>query len=275
MHPQILIELWCHDYAVELCSKVFQNYPHCKIKGLSKHKHYKNEQIARSPYAHKISNLSAHLVDHGFYTMVHTSPEDKYKDYIQLDPIDISKFNLPEKYVVVTTGFTTETRRWREDYINETVDYIISKNYTPVFIGKSNTTTGTNHVITGNFKADYSRGINLIDKTDLFEAHAIMNGATVTIGIDNGLMHLNSMGKAPAIWGFTSVEPRHRLPYKDSVLGKDCYVVKPKDLECFGCQSNWNFADPTVDFKFCPYKDYLCVQQMTPDLWIEQLEKIL
>lgn len=272
------MHLWIHDYGVELCSNVFQNYPHCIIKGLSKKKDYVNDRIARSPYAHKISNLSCHLVEHGFYTMAHTSVEDVHKNYIELEPIDISKYNLPEKFVVVTTGFTSETRQWKKDSINETVDYIIKKGYTPVFIGKSNTPTGTDHVITGNFDADYTKGINLINQTSLFEAHAIMDKSSAVIGIDNGLLHLAAMSKnTKIVFGFTSVEPRHRLPYRDGILGKDCYVVKPKDLKCFGCQSNMNFADTTHDFKYCFYgpDDYSCVKMMTSDLFIEQLEKIL
>lgn len=274
-HPQILAELWVHDYGVDLCKKLFQDYPHCKVKGLSKKDQYKNNQMARSPYAHKISNLSCHLVEHGFYTMVHTSVEDRHKNYLQMEPIDVSGFNLPEKYVVVTTGFTSLTRQWKKESIDETVDYIILKGYTPVFIGKANTATGTDHVITGNFDADYTKGIDLINSTSLFEAHGIMANAKCVIGLDNGLCHLAAMSKVPIVMGFTSVEPRHRLPYRDNILGKDCYVVKPKDLKCFGCQSNFNFADNSHDFKYCYYDDYKCIDLMTSDLWIEQLEKLL
>lgn len=274
-HPQVLMNLWIHDYAVELCSEIFQNYPHCKIKGLSKKNDYVNNMIARSPYAHKISNLSCHLVDHGFYTMAHTSVENKHKNYVQLKPKYIPKGVLPPKYVVVTTGFTSRTRQWNAKSINETVDYIISKGYTPVFLGKSNTPTGSDHVITGNFDADYSKGLDLIDNTNLFDAHSIMANAKCVVGLDNGLLHLAAMSDVPIVFGFTSVQPRHRLPYRHDELGWNCYVVKPKDLKCFGCQSNWNFADATIDFKYCPYKDYLCVEQLTSDLFIEQLEKIL
>lgn len=275
-HPHLDIDLWIHDYGFTLCEKVFESYPQCNIKPMSKLKEYKNDQLARSPYAHKISNLSCHLVDHGFYTIAHTSVEDKYKNYIQLDPIDISNFDLPEKYAVVTTGHTTDSRTWKADSINETVEYIISKGITPVFLGKSTTTTGTNHVITGKFEADYSKGINLINKTNLFEAHGIMAKAKFVIGLDNGLCpHLAAMSDVPIIVGFTSVEPRHRLPYRKNQLGWNCYVVKPKNLDCFGCQSNHNFADTTHDFKYCFYKDYKCVEMLTSELWIEQINKVL
>lgn len=275
-HNFIIIDLWVHDYAVSLCEKIFSGYPQVIIYGLSEaKKKYDNNRITRSPYAHKVSNLSSHLVDHAFYTMVHTSVEDKHKNYIQMEPIGVSEFKLPEKYAVVTTGFTSETREFLPQYSKGVSEYLVSKGYTPVYLGKSYIPTGTKHSIFGTFKADYSSGINLIDKTNLFQAHAIMNSATCVIGLDNGLCHLAAMSKVPIVVGFTSVEPRHRLPYRNNELGWNCYVVKPKNLDCFGCQSNFNFADSTVDFKYCPYGDYLCVKGMTTDLWIEQIDKAL
>lgn len=274
-HPQVIMELWIHDYAVPLCEKLFKNYPHCVVKGISESKNYDNGRIARSPYAHKVSNLSCHLVDHGFYTIVHTSVEDKHKNYIQMEPIDVTLFSLPKNYIVITTGYTSETRELLPEYANGISEYINSKGYTPVFIGKSNIPTGAQHTITGTFKADYTKGLNLIDKTNLFEAHAIMAGAACVVGLDNGLCHLAGMSRVPIVMGFTTVEPRHRLPYRNDQLGWNCYIIKPNNLDCFGCQSNWNFADTTIDFKYCLHKDYLCVKGMTTDLWIEQLEKIL
>ena len=276
MHPHILINLWCHDYGYALCQKVFEEYPHCKVFPLSEaDKKYDNTRITRSPYAHKISNLSCHLVDHGFYTIVHTSVEDKYKNYIQMEPIDVSEFKLPDPYVVITTGFTSNTREWLPESVNGVTDYCISKGYTPVYLGKSYVPTGAQHVIAGTFKSDYTKGINLIDKTDLFQAHGIMANAKVVLGLDNGLCHLAGMSKVPIVMGFTTVEPRHRLPYRNDQLGWNCYPVYPKELACIGCQSNMNFADTTHDFTRCFYKDYKCLSLMTADKWIHELEKIL
>lgn len=277
-HPQIFVHLWIHDYGVPLCKKAFQDYPNIIIRGLSEaDKKYKPNLYARSPYAHKISNLSAHLVDHGFYTIVHRTVEDKYKNYIQIEPIDVSHFNLPPKYIVITTGFTSETREWIPESVDGVTDYVIKKGYTPVYIGKSYTHSYGQFGITGNFKADYSRGINLIDKTNLFEAHSIMDGSACTLGLDNGLIHLAAMGKAKLVIGFTTVDPLHRLPYRDGIMGKDCYVVTPtkEELACIHCQSNMTFADTKHCFTKCFYKDYKCLQLMTADRWIEQIKTAL
>lgn len=270
--------MWIHDYGVDLCKKLFKNYKNIIVKGLSeKEKKYKPNLWARSPYVHNITNLSCHMVEHGFYTIVHRSVDNHHKNYLKLDPINVSHLNLPEKYIVVTTGFTSETREWLPESVNGVTDYIIQKGYTPVYLGKSYTHSYDNFGIKGNFKADYSRGINLIDKTTLFEAHSIMDGSAATLGLDNGLCHLGALGKTKLVIGFTTVDPNHRLPYRDGIMGKDCYVVTPtkEELACIHCQSNMNFADTKHCFTKCYYNDFACLKLMTADKWIEQLEKAL
>jgi len=276
-HTHLIINFWTHDYAVEIIEKCFENYNNLKTLKLSNNKEYKENLLTRSPNGHKISNLSCHLTDHAFLTIIGGSVKDHHKNYIQMEPIDVSNFNLPEKYVVVTTGFTSNTREWMPESVNGVTEYILSKGYTPVYLGKSYTLSYGNIGITGNFKADYSKGISLIDKTTLLEAHSIMNGSAAVLGLDNGLIHLAGMGKAPIVAGFTTVDPQHRLPYRNDKLGDNCYVVTPtkEELACIHCQSNMTFADQTHCFTTCFYNDYKCIQLMTADKWIKELEKIL
>lgn len=261
-----------------MAEKVFKEYKNISITGLSEQKEkYDASLYARSPYAHKISNLSWHITDHAFATIVGRQVEDKHKNYIQLDPIDVSSFNLPEKYAVITTGYTSKTREWLPEHVNGVTTYLLSLGITPVYLGKSYTRSYLNTGITGNFRANYNNGLNLIDKTDLFEAHAIMDGAICTLGLDNGLMHLNSLGKAPGIWGFTTVDPLHRLPYRNDKLGENCYTVVPtkEELKCIGCQSNMNFIDTDHSFTECAYGDFVCLTKMTADKWITQINKVV
>lgn len=278
--PENFYHLWVHDYAKSLCEYFFKKYKNVFIKGMSESKKkYKDDYPARSPYAHKISNLSSHMTEHAFMTLVgRTVDDNNLKNYLVLESIDVSSFNLPEKHVVVTTGFTSKSREWRGRSVNETVDYIISRGYTPVFLGKSYTQAYFDTGITGNFKADYTKGINLIDKTDLFQAASIMNGAACTVGLDNGLLHLCALNpETKIVYGFSTVLSEHRLPFRNGIKGYKCYVVTPseKELECVACQSKMNFAPTTHSFTDCFYKDFKCLDLLTSDKWIEQLEKIL
>ena len=268
-HKNIGINLYVHNYAIPLCQKVFKDYKNLVV--LSVEQPFDESLPTRSPYLHNIGNLSCHITDHAFLTLVHKSVEHSDKNYLQLDPIDISAFNLPKRYVVITTGFTSETREWLPESVNGVANYCIERGYTPVYIGKSYTNSYLNTGIKGTFKADYSNGINLIDKTDLFEAHAIMEKSECVVGLDNGLLHLACMSNTPVVFGFTTVEPSHRLPYRHGAKGWQCSVVTP-NIGCFGCQSNMNFAPQEHTFTKCFYDDYKCLTLMTVDKWIEELE---
>lgn len=279
-HINVNIHLNVHSYAVELCQKVFESYGE-RVKVFSwdgaKESYIDNLQT-RTPYTpHLISNLSWHITDHAFATLVGRSVDGSFKNYIKIAPIDVQSFNLPQKYAVVTTGYTSNTRVWKAESVNGVSDYLNSIGITPVYLGKKATYADKNNTIEGKFEADYSKGIDLIDKTNLFEAHAIIANAQFVLGIDNGLLHLASMSDVPVIWGFTSVLPEHRLPYRNNRIGDNAWVVQPteEELACIGCQSKMNFADPNHHFTTCAYGDYKCIELMTSDKWIYQIEKLL
>lgn len=276
-HKYVILNLFVHAYAIELCEKVFKDYNNIRI---SKSTDYKNvvdiSLPCRSPYLHSLTIMSVHLTDFAFHSIVGTIPLDEHKSYIQLEPINIKHLDLPAKYATLTTGYTSKVREWNAKSINEVSDYLINKGITPVYIGKSITPAANNVFITGKFEADYSKGINLIDKTTLFETHAIMDGGMVTMGVDNGLLHLNSCGRAKAIWGFTTVRPHHRLPYKNGIMGKDCLVLTPtkEELACTFCQSDMSFAAQGHVFIRCFYDDFKCAELLTSDRWIEKLKEM-
>lgn len=266
---------------------MFNEIQNIKVCDLSNYEGvYQDDLPARSPYAHKVSNLSMHITHHAFLTIAGREVAPSEMAYLQLDPIDVSSFNLPEKYVVVTTGFTSSTRAWNAKSVKDTTDYIVSKGYTPVYLGKSLTesfiTKTKQEVIKGNFVGDYSNGINLIDRTNLFEAHAIMANAACVVGLDNGLLHLAAMSDVPIVYGFTTVLPEHRLPYRIneygfSKMGHNCHVVMPtkEELRCIGCQSNMTFMDSSHSFTKCAYGDYACLDLISSDKWIAKLENLL
>lgn len=279
-HVNVYINLFVHSYAVDLCKKAFESYGDritVDAWDNAARKYFDNLQ-ARTPYApHLISNLSWHITEHAFATLVGRSVTGEFMNYIKLDPIDVSEFNLPKRYAAVTTGYTSKTRVFKGEYVNEISDYLNSIGITPVFLGKKATYADKNNTIVGNFEGDYTKGVDLIDKTNLFEAHSIMANAEFVLGVDNGLLHLASLSDVPVIWGFTSVLSEHRLPYRHDKLGWNAYVVQPteEELGCVGCQSKQNFADPAHSFTKCIYTDYKCVELMTSDKWITQIDKAL
>lgn len=282
-HKHIKFHLWVPDYFKDFAKNCL-NGSDLYIRGYSEQKKYKEHFLARAFSIHKYDNMASHLTDNAFHVLVNkdVGPEDMNYLRPDLSKVNIKKFKLPEKYVIMTSGFTAPAREMYPEVINELVSYIISKGYEVVWLGKKVTETGLsprdkNEKIVGEFskEIDYTKGINLIDKTSLLESCKIISQAKTIVGLDNGLLHLAGCTDIPIVGAFSSVEPKYRMPYRYDTLGWNYYpVVPPEDLKCRFCQSNWTF---TYDHSFthCYYKDYACLKQLKPELYIKELEKIL
>lgn len=279
--PHLDITTWVPDYFKDFALNLL---PNVNIKSFTEAKVGYTDGIAGRKTSDGVhTSMATHLVDNAFNILVDQSVAIEHKNYLKLNikPISISKFNLPKKYVVVTTGFTAEVREMLPKVINEVTSYCISKGYKVVFLGNKQTPNGAGFIIKGSFSndIDFSKGINLVNKTSLLEAGKILANARAVCGLDNGLLHVAATTDIPIVYGFTSVLPEHRLPYRNNILGFNCYPVTPK-LNCFGCQSNWAHVYNN-NFTKCFYKEngydneIKCVKLLTSDLYIKQLENIL
>lgn len=224
-----------------------------------------------------ISPMKIHCLDYAFLKLCDENPGVEHKNFLQIDPSKIN-YALPDKpYVVITTGYTAAVREFPAEHINNVAKYLVDKGVTPVFLGQTSTATGANHTIKGTFASaiDFSIGINLIDKTALLEAAKIMSGAKAVIGVDNGLLHIAGCTNVPIIGGFTTVDPKSRLPVRNSILGHNYYAVTPDlTLSCSFCQVKTNFLYGH-EYTKCLRQDAICTKQMTAAKFINHLEKIL
>ena len=241
------------------------------------------------------TSMATSLVDHAFQRLADKMPTIEESNYLQINfkraNVSLAKFNLPKDYVVLTTGYTAAVREWPAQHINDVSSYLLSKNVTPVFLGNKQTSIGVAKLengqsadIVGRFNEaiDFSKGINLVEKTSLMEAAAIIARSRALLGVDNGLTHLAAMcGDIPIVIGYTTVKPEHRLPIRHSQLGYNCYTVTPDEtLKCRFCQSNWEFVF-NHDFRNCYYKEQKldteiqCTKAMSADKFIKHLESIL
>lgn len=279
-HPHIRISLWVPDFFYDFAKSCLKSNRILVSKWSEGAKSYISGVPSRSFRLNPVSNMGLHMTEHGFFTLCNTTPDDLNSyNYLQpdLSKTDITKFNLPEKYVVVSTGYTAEVRQFMPQYINEVVKHVKSKGYEVVFLGKKVTDTGTKFQIKGEFATDidYSAGIDLIDKTSLFEATKVCSNSKAVVGLDNGILHLAGCTDVPIVGGFTTVKPEHRMPYRNGIKGQNYYpVVPPESLACRFCQSNWQFSFNN-DFAKCFYQDAKCTKELGADLYIKELDKIL
>lgn len=274
-YPQIHLTVWAPKFFIPfgrraLPSIVWNEYSKNMIGPASRPPIYAGN--SKPP-----SGLGMHLVDQAFVKIVDRLPTIEHKNYLKVTPIDVSHFNLPKKYVVITTGHTVKVREFKASVVNDIAKFVKASGYEVVWLGSKEATTGVKGNILGNFsnEVDYSVGLDLIGSTDLLEAHAVIARATAIVGVDNGLLHVAGCTETSIVAGYTTVESIHRLPYRHNELGWKCFVVEPpKSLACRFCQSNMNFLYD-FDFRNCRYKDVKCVTEQTAESYINHLGKLL
>ena len=284
------------DYALEIAKNVL---PNTIIRPFSKGKEQWNPKfparVMANPPTVNVTSMGTHLTTHAAMCFLDKELPVEDRNYLQINfrkaAVDLTRFNLPERYVVLTTGYTAKVREWPAQHINDTATYLVSRGITPVYLGNKQThigvdtlENGANANIVGRFneEIDFSKGVNLIEKTTLMEAAAIIAGSKALLGVDNGLTHLAAMcGDVPIVIGYTTVKPEHRLPIRHSQLGFACYTVIPMaGLKCRFCQSNWEFVY-NHDFRNCYYVErklddtIQCTQAMSAAKFIAHLETIL
>jgi ADP-heptose:LPS heptosyltransferase len=202
--------------------------------------------------------------------------DPKNWNYVQCPKIEVSQFNLPEKYVVIPVMHTAPVREFPANVIKDISFWCTNNGYTPVFVGREEAPAHSGHVIRGYTKFDLRDiGIDLVNKTSIVELASIMWRASAVVGLDNGLLHLAGTTDVPIVFGFTSVDPLHRVPWRHDVQGWNCEVVNPPEsLECRYCQSRMNHVYDH-DFKFCFFGHYLCINQMKSEDYINALQKAI
>lgn len=195
-----------------------------------------------------------HLLGFVYYNQIDYVPVGwECPPVIRGDEADISRFGLPEEYVVITPYATHENRRLRASAINDLTTYLSERGVTPVFLGRS--------VMAHDHQAAPDDGINrehvvdLSEGTTLREAACVMANARAVIGLDNGLLHLASCSMVPVVFAFTTVVPRLRVPERRKGA-KTLVLTPPESLKCRFCTAERYIIGH--DFKDCLYKDNLC-----------------
>lgn len=230
-----------------------------------------------------VTSLRTHLVDHGFRLLSDTGEgllgkHDRDYPKIRLAEIGVNQFNLPSRYVVLTTGYTARNRAWLGEEINKVARWLNEQKIAPVFLGTTQTITGTSENIEGKFEEsiDYSLGLNLIGQTTLLQAARILGQSRAVCGVDNGLLHLAACAheEVPIVAGFTNVDPRIRIPYRKGTLGYKVKTITAERLSCGFCQTKYHYFYET-DFRKCLFDDFACLSEMKGEYFIKKLKEIL
>lgn len=270
--------LWVPDYLVAFAKHVLPNRTYVKSFTDMRYDYDSNITTRTTKWDGVISAMKIHIADYAFLKLTDENPSIEHKNSLKVRPEEINlDIVLPDKYVVVTAGFTAKAREFPAKHINDIAKYVKEKGYEVIFLGQTKTITGSRHIIEGNFSEDidFSQGLNLIDKTTLLEAAKVLSHAKAVIGVDNGLLHVAGCTDTAIVGGFTSVRPEIRMPIRNNILGWNYYPVVPDaKSDCCACQQETNFLYGH-DYRSCIYADDKCVNEMSADKFIEKLKLIL
>lgn len=274
------ITVWLPEFGLELYQYWFRNHPRVMVKNRAFFQaKYDRKGPVRDQDHGMFTTMQTHLVEHGFGVIANvgfSQVPDEYKSYLPIETkqyILTKPIPLPEKYAIVTTGATAKTRQLPASTVNAIVKHLKDKHdLTPVFLGKEKLSDDGVYHAKFDEGIDYSTGVDLRNKTTLLEAAKVVEQAKVVVGIDNGLLHLSAcVPDVPIVWGFSNLDPKHRLPF----FRDNQYVVEPpQSLTCRGCQSKMGMMYQH-DFLNCLYSDYLCLSQMTPEMFNAKIDEAI
>lgn len=223
-------------------------------------KKYDNTKYGVTTKWSNITPMKMHPVKYGYAALCDYEPTDQEMSYLKIRPeeIDITRFNLPEKFVVLPAAATERVKTIPKETMDQISDYVVSKGYTPVYLGKTENFTGFEDMYGRSVAQDYdfSKGINLLEQTTVLESAAIVSKAKLFIGIDSGLSHLCGFTDTTGICYYSFVSGSKMAPIRDGLYSKNWYIIESPELKCNGCQSKW--VQMEHDFRECFYKDYLC-----------------
>lgn len=278
-YKHVTFFVWVPDYMVDFAKHVVSSG--ALIRSYTQGQKKYNEKLPglSTGWRSFHTPMRTHPVDFGFHMLTDKHIYDlNEKNYLKINPdkIDIKRFSLPEKYVVITCGSIVPVKEMPVKTANEIIDYVISKGYVPVFLGKEKVETGVKdiRIIANLLDINYNKGINLINKTNLLEASKIIHNAKAFIGMDGGLLHLAGSTDTEIICGFTLVNPNHIAPIRNgSQTYKFHAVVPDENIPNRFYQTNMNFNyDEDMRF-FNGWQNV--VDNITSEKFIERLKVIL
>lgn len=277
-YPNVQFLVWVPDYLLSLTK-------HLLPKGIS----IRNFTDAKTKYNASLPGVSTkwssfhtpmrtHPVDYGFHML---SDRHVYnlneKNYLSIRPeeINLFKYHLPEKYVVLCAAAAEKVKEMPVDTMNQLIDYVIEKGYVPVFLGRTKSETGVKNlnIVAKPLEINYNKGINLLDKTDLLEAAGIMNNAKCVIGMDGGLIHVAGCTNTNIVSAYTIASPEHLAPIRNGSQSYKFWAVEPDNVlnKYYQTNNNFNYGQ---DYRKFPGWEKV-VETITAEKFINILENIL
>jgi ADP-heptose:LPS heptosyltransferase len=296
------MRVWVPPWQMELVAHLLAPYGEIEIADFMKLplKHLdRAKQFEGQPFSYNAAVLDqhtrcrVHMVDYAFNYLLNARPETmedrSYPTKAPLGPRSTSGWKKgslqgdDKPYVVFPVGATSDNKLFRASVMGPIMRWCQSNGYEVVITGTK--TSHTHTQVDGVLKPIVIReqtdllpadvAVSIIDvreKTTLLQLRDLLGHAAAVVGVDGGTMHLAGTTDVPIVFASGTTLPKHRyIPRHGSHTFRARYVG-PRDLECYGCQSNWPMT--TLHFTKCVYGDNACMEQLHPDDFINGLKEL-
>lgn len=224
-----------------------------------------------------------HMVDYAFNFLINARPENmEQRSYPTAAPLGEARWPNTS-YVVFPVGATSDNKLFRASVMGPIMQWCQDNGYATVIVGTK--TSHTHTKVDGELKPIvireqtdllppevFKRCIDLREKTTLLELRDVLGHAAAVVGVDGGTMHLAGTTDVPIIFASGTTLPKHRYIARHGTHTYKIRYVGPRDLECYGCQSNWPLT--TLHFTKCVYGDNACMDKMHPEDFINGLKEL-
>lgn len=289
--PQLKMRVWVPPWQMDLVGHLLKPYGELEVRNFlefpAKHEDRKKADLGPVSYNAAIfdqhTRCRVHMVDYAFNFLLNARPESmEQRSYITEAPLG-PRPDLPPGYVVFPVGATSDNKLFKASVMGPIMEWCLDSGYIPVIVGTR--TSHTHTQIDGELtpvvlrdqtallpKTVFDRCIDMREKTTLLQLRDVLGYANAVVGVDGGTLHLAGTTDVPIVFASGTTLPKHRyIARHGSHTFRVCYIG-PRDLECYGCQSNWPMT--TLHFTRCVYNDNKCMDLLNPRDFIDGLKSL-
>ena len=214
----------------------------------------KNDARLGSEYLQLATALA---LDADLFAMAITATEASQQSIQQT--LTRAGFDPAAAYVVLCPFTTRPQKHWFNQRWGQLIDLLHQQTtLTPILLGSPNDNTATEEIIAAATTPS-EHIINMVGKTSIAEAVALVQGANLLIGVDTGFTHLGIAFNLPTIALFGATRP-----YLETGSINSRVLYQGEDLSCSPCRRR-----PTCN------EQYFCMQRHTADNVFRTAQQLL
>lgn len=287
--PSMTLNVYVPHWQVDLIKHLLAPYGEFNVLPISEETLAKEvrdpeqQNSMNAPVKNTHTRNRVHMVDFAFNYLLDARPESmSERSYPTLAPLGDN--NLPPDYVVFPVGATSDNKLFRASVMSPILDWVLAKGYKAVLVGTKVSHThaemsgGVPEKLIIRDQADMvpksliDQCIDLREKTTLLQLRDILGYAKAVVGVDGGTLHLAGTTDTNIIYAMGTTLPKHRYIARLGDPNHKIRYVIPRNLECTGCQSNWQMT--RWDFRHCPYGDSKCMEMLHHEDFINGLQEL-